>query len=316
MDETNALIAPGVLCSGRLSGNRDAFEIGKNVMFREMLKGVSDDAKAFAIGVCYYAAIMEELGAFVRENPDLAPYSGDTAGFLKALPPSSEFGVRGPGKREFLIRLRKPSAELSVERIPSGALSAKGKVCKLQVLNSAGQEVFSANGAAEDAKAFRTALSGKPGDVFRVIAEDAAGGTWNVPGSDALHAFSVVTPGYNLHSRGIAVRYLTIPAGAETQLELEAIFASGFGCAGAVYLLDEAGTLLASSGAKALLRSDFPRDSELKPREKCHLAVTIPKPDKERIWKLVIVMAGNTRLRISGVPPLLSLAPVSSDRLL
>jgi len=75
---TNCLIVPGLLVGGRLEKNLENFEIGKNVIKQATEKGYRGNSKQLAIGIVYNAGTIDEFAAFIRENPEVGVYEGNS----------------------------------------------------------------------------------------------------------------------------------------------------------------------------------------------------------------------------------------------
>jgi hypothetical protein len=75
---TNCLIVPGLLVGGRLEKNLENFEIGKNVIKQATEQGYRGNSKQLAIGIVYNAGTIDEFAAFIRENPEVGVYEGNS----------------------------------------------------------------------------------------------------------------------------------------------------------------------------------------------------------------------------------------------
>ena len=300
---------PGLLCGGRLEGNIENYNIGKNVISLSILNGTGGEPKSFAMQVCYIGGAIDEVMKFHKEYKDkIVPFDGNIGGFIRKFSKKvSDFQTRAPERKEFEVILKADNPVLKLQRNRYGYRPKGKKQFTMSIIAPDGKTVKNFTASTASNQNYQVKLPGKKGDRFRVVINDDMGGIWNVTRSSALDVFSKMFPGYFCGNAGLSTRYLTIPAGVDKlELKFQPIHSGSM----ALYLLEEDGSTIFNGYANNNGSPRFPWFNLSKePRADKSVTVKLKKSSSPRNISMVCVSGGNIGMEVKGIPPYCSVVP-------
>ena len=306
-NNTNGLIAPGLLAGGRLEKNPENYEIAQNIINFATLQGYSGFNNNLAMGIVFAAGIIDEMGAFARENPQVEAFDGDLSKFIERVKAATDFRSRGAVKKEFRIILNADTAAIEITRNRHGSRPKANPEYTVQVVDPTGKVIVSKTNSINSNERLKTVLKGKKGDEFKVLIDDDMTGVWNVNSGKTHSSFAVLLPGYSCANGGMSLRYATIPAGTDKfSLNFMPVHPGGL----TVYVCNENGKILKQGFAFNSGASRLPWiNTANQPAADATIEVDVPPKDKAQNCKIIFVSGGDIAFNLKGIPNVVSVGP-------
>lgn len=300
----NGLVAPGITYRALLTGDRTGFDIGSKTVALDNLVGITPDGKSLAIKLVYANDLMEDLLQFRRRYPDKSGIELTLQAMLKLFRPEKlSFKARAPERKEFIIILNAPEAEFIATRTRVGSRPEPKPQWSLQLLAPDGKILAQETRPITQDHTAKFKISGKIGDVFRLVLDDDMTAFWDVPPGKGFQAFIKLDRQSAFSAAHPAAYYFTVPAGTEQfTITLGGVHVGPFNG----WIIRPDGTVAGQiSGVNSKISLPWTEN-----RQKTAASCRITPDNREtQIWKLLIFAAGDIRINVNGLPPYLSTAP-------
>ena len=258
---SNMMIGAGLASGARMARDSRMYAVAKAVAADGIRNGCGATGKELGIYLIFLGTYIDELCRFATENPKEEPFKyspGMVKHFQESFQPPPErlrrclpdrFRVRGGRAKEFRIRLKSDTAEITISRRPCGAKTNSAPLYSARLLRMDGSEVAAFSGESSSKarlmKVILTAL--RKDELFRLLIDDDFMGEWHVEGDPAkTHISSMILKNYTFlsNSGGISAFLLKLPPELN-DFELKVM--PQHGNIARIYLLDEAGNQLSSA---------------------------------------------------------------------
>ena len=305
----NMLVMPGIAYRAVLTGDRRAYEIACDAVSMATVTS-SQVGKSLGLRLVYAGDAIADIAEYERLHPEVKPYRFEATEMLHRLHKrEASFNARGPDHKEMEIRLLKPEAEVTVVRVRTGARPDFKPECSFTITDPDGKVVASRTWKTTERAGTETfRLSGKVGDVFKLVIDDDMTGHWNVkPGSDHITRVKLV-PGSSFSNASPAEFYFDVPAGTKRfSVMVQGVHLGSFRAW--VFFPDgkvagEVSGCNIRSVRLPWIKSDprFAKRQELK--------VELDEPTAtDGVWKLLVLTVNDVQLGITGIPPYLRIVP-------
>ncbi len=303
----NCLVAPGISYRALLTGDKEGFEIAKAIARMETFSGLSPVGKNLSIRLTLAAELMDDIVKFSEKYPDAVKYQYDPAEVLKTLNKKKPlFNYRGPDDKEFKVVLHGSAGEITIERSRTGSRPQGNESCTVKIIAPDGKEITALILPTNKNYSGKFSLTGKKGDIFRVVINDDMTANWNIPPGKDHTTFAQVVKNSNFSNASPAVLYLTVPAGTRNfTVTIAGVHLGMF----RAWLLRPDGQIAASTAG---INDGTPLLPWLKPQKNPaqQMKISLPEAsDKAEVWKLLVLTSGGMRLQLKGIPPYVSIVP-------
>jgi len=296
----NGLVAPGITYRALLTGDRTGFDIGSKTVALDGLVGITPDGKSLAIKLFYANELMEDLLQFRRRYPDKGGIDLTPEAMLKLFNPEKlSFKARGPERKEFIIILNTAEAEFTATRTRVGSRPDPKPQWSLQLLAPDGKILAQETRSITQNYTGKFKISGKPGDVFRLVLNDDMTAFWDVPPGKDFRAFVKLGRQSSFSAAHPAAYYFTVPAGTKQfDITIGGVHVGPFNA----WIIRQDGTVAGKiSGMNYQAALPW-----LKKRSTTATMQFTPDAGKTQIWKILIFAAGDIRIAVGNLPPYLS----------
>ncbi|MCF6176607.1 MAG: glycoside hydrolase family 127 protein [Victivallaceae bacterium] len=305
---SNLLVIDTIAYAAKITGKKSYADIARDAMLTRIITGAGANGKSIAQSLVFTDSTMKSLhdyyAKYAPKQADKVVTMEDIARRTTMVQDTAKFNVRGPKVKTFYVKLKKPTATITLNRKKHGARPHGWDKCFGAVYNTQGKKIesFEYKPTAEISR--RIKLSGKPGAIFKVVFRDDLRGVWDVAGKD-VQVILKLTKGTSLGRPAIARFYLTVPKGTKQfKIHIRGVHTGAYGMLlqlpnGKIAIMKEG-----INTGKVLL----PWSNGIEHRQSAEYSATINVPSWQagKIWPLIIWGSGDIGLQVEGIPPYLS----------
>jgi hypothetical protein len=312
----NELIIGGLAYTGRVTGNQRLLEIASEAMSAATASSPGGNGKGMAQYLFFTSGTLAELQRWYDATlPDkgvsvLDGSPESMAALLVRTASSDKHSVRAPDQKIFYVRLTRDIAQLTLRRIPHGAMNKRAEFASFQVLSTGGQVVAADKCSTDDKKDFTVPLVGKGPEQFKVVIDDDQRGVWSLYSDDA-QIVTQTSSGFRIGGVGRTRLYFMVPAGtAEFSLNLVGVHTGAYGAVVLDPVGKISGVFQGSNPGAALIAgaAPLPGAAPIGHPELGTLTVKPTAAQTGKIWSVILSAAGDIGVDLVGVPPYLALS--------
>jgi hypothetical protein len=311
----NMLIIEPVAYVAKLTGDPKLWHIVAESFEAVAGSGGDSFGKANAQKMFFSSGLMALLQEHLRSQPDQGAnfLSGDEewlARYLARTPAARNHAVRAPDEKVFFVQLKGDRCELIATRQPHGAMNKRAEHGTITI-TAGGKTVTEDRFSTDLPHEFRTPLTGKIGDIFRVVINDDQRGIWNLSG-DKLGIVMQAGADFRIGGVGRGRYSFFVPAGTkEFTIKLVGVHAGSYGAV----VLGPDGRMVGShqdaNPGQALIPGAPKVNVPAADRQRERGQVTIKPAAAEtgKLWSVILFAALDLGVELEGIPPYLSLNP-------
>lgn len=213
---------------------------------------------------------------------------------------------RSPNNKVILVRLKKASAVLTLERQRVGAMPKRDENATVIILDATDKEAARGTCSTDDELKMPFTLHGNPGDVFTVKIHDDQRGVWGASSPDAQVMGKLVSAS-TFGAVGNAFYHFLPPAGTtKFRVKLTGIHQGTFGCV----IYDSGGKVVKKiegiySGSAQIVTLDGVKESNWYDVDTTDYKTGLP-------WSIMLYATQDIGLEFDGIPPYIA---TSADQL-